>query len=100
MQAAQHHPEALLDGLTSVLGLARRFVAVREGIAGELLVSQAELRALAEWQLDGRPGESVVEVLRGWRRPVIGELLLEVLSGHVAFRIDPEAPGGTDIVRR
>jgi ribonuclease D len=100
IQAAKAHPEALLDGLTSVLGLARRFVAVREGIAGELLVSQAELRALAEWQLEGRPGESAVEVLRGWRRPVIGELLLEVLSGNVAFRIDPEAPGGTELVRR
>jgi ribonuclease D len=96
---AQRDQEALIEGLASVLGLARRFVAVREGIAGELLVSQAELRALSEWQLGGRAGNSTFEVLGGWRRPVIGELLLEVLSGDVAFRIDPTAPGGTDIVR-
>lgn len=96
----QRDQEPLIEGLTSVLGLARRFVAVRQGIAGELLVNQAELRALAEWQLGGRAGEPDVEVLGGWRRPVIGELLLEVLSGEVAFRIDPAAPGGTDIVRR
>jgi ribonuclease D len=98
-QLIQRDREALIDGFTSVLGLARRFVAVREGIAAELLVTQAELRALAEWQLDGRPGASDVEVLAGWRRPVIGELLLEVLAGNVGFRIDPAAPGGTDLVR-
>lgn len=96
----ERNREALIEGLTSVLVLARRFVAVREGIAGELLVTQADLRALAEWQLDGRPVASAIEVLAGWRRPVIGELLLEVLAGDVAFRIDPAAPGGTDLVRR
>jgi ribonuclease D len=96
----QRDREVLIEGLTSVLGLARRFVAIREGIAGELLGTQAELRVLAEWQLDGRPGESGVGVLGGWRRPVVGELLLEVLSGDVAFRIDPAAPGGTNVVQR
>jgi ribonuclease D len=96
---AQREQEALIEGLTSVLGLARRFVALREGIAAEMLVSQAELRALSEWQLSGRPGESDVGVLGGWRRPVIGELLLEVLAGDVAFRIDPVAPAGTSLVR-
>jgi ribonuclease D len=100
VQVVQRGQEELIDGLTSVLGLARRFVTVREGIAAEVLVGQAELRALAEWQLDGRAGESAVEVLSGWRRPVIGELLLEVLAGDVGFRIDPAAPGGIDIVRR
>jgi len=100
VQAVQRDREVLIEGLTSVLGLARRFVALREGIAGELLGNAAELRALSEWQLDGRPSESGVGVLSGWRRPVIGELLLEVLSGDVAFRIDPAAPGGTNLVRR
>ncbi len=96
----QRDQEALIEGLTSVLGLARRFVAIREGIAGELLVNQAELRALSEWHLGGRSGESDVGVLTGWRRAVIGELLLEVLAGELSFRIDPAVPGGIDIVRR
>jgi ribonuclease D len=100
VQPAQRDQEALIEGLTAVLGLARRFVAIREGIAAELLVNQAELRALSEWQLAGRPDDCAVGVLGGWRRPVLGELLLEVLAGEVAFRVDPTAPGGTNIVRR
>jgi ribonuclease D len=86
--------EAQLDGLVGVLGLARRFVAVREGIAAELLVDQAELRALAEWQLDGRPESTLFEVLGGWRKLVIGETLLSVLSGSFAFRADATAASG------
>ena len=92
--------ETLIEGLTSILGLARRVVASREGIAGELLASQQELRALSEWHLGGRPSEFSVEVLGGWRRAVIGELLLEVLSGDVAFRVDPTAESGINIVER
>jgi ribonuclease D len=100
VRVVQRDREALVEGLTAVLGLARRFVSVREGIAGELLVTQSELQELAEWQLDGRPGEAAVDVLAGWRRPVIGELLLEVLSGETGFRADPAAPGGIDVLRR
>jgi ribonuclease D len=94
IQPIQRDQEPLLEGLTSVLMLARRLVAVREGIAGELLVSQSDLRHLAEWQLAGRPSDSSLSVLNGWRRAVVGELLLEVLSGELAFRIDTAAPGG------
>jgi ribonuclease D len=97
VQPIRRDQEALIEGLTSVLGLARRYVAIREGIAGELLASQAELRALSEWQLGGRAGEPAVAALSGWRRPVIGDVLLEVLSGGVAFRADPAAPGGIDL---
>jgi ribonuclease D len=99
-QPPQREQEALIEGLSSVLGLARRFVAIREGIAGELLANQAELRTLSQWQLGGRSGEPGVGVLTGWRRQVLGELLLEVLAGDVAFRVDPGAPGGLDILRR
>lgn len=98
-QPVQRDQDSLIEGLTSVLGLARRFVATRDGIASELLASQAELRALSEWQLDGRRGEPAVGVLGGWRRPVIGEFLLGVLAGDVAFRIDPAAPAGVNVVQ-
>jgi len=96
---SQRDQETLIEGLTSVLGLARRYVAIREGIATELLASQAELRALSEWQLGGRAGDSSVGVMSGWRRPVIGDLLLEVLAGDVGFHVDLGAPGGTKMVR-
>jgi len=91
--------EALIEGLTSMLGLARRLVAIREGIAAELLAGQADLRALAEWHLDGRPSEVALEVLGGWRRAVVGELLLRVLSGELAFRVDTAAPSGISALK-
>ncbi len=91
--------EAVAEGLASVLALARRFVALREGIAAEVLADQAELRGLAEWHLDGRPEGSDLEVLGGWRRTILGELLLEVLTGAVAFRADAAAPAGIALVR-
>jgi ribonuclease D len=94
----QRNPEALIEGLTSMLGLARRFVALREGIAGELLVNQAELRALSEWHLAGRPSDLAFEVLGGWRREVVGEFLLSVLAGELAFRVDPAAPSGLNSI--
>lgn len=93
----QRDQEALIEGLTSVLNLARRVVSIGEGIATELLVNQAELRALSEWHLAGRPSDTNLPVLSGWRRQVIGELLLRVLSGEVAFRVDVKAAGGVDI---
>jgi ribonuclease D len=96
----QRNQEALVEGLTSMLSLARRLVAMQEGIAAELLVSQNELRALSEWHLDGRPGELALEVLGGWRRAVVGDFLLRVLSGELAFRVDPTAPSGISLVER
>jgi ribonuclease D len=90
--------EAKLDGLTSVMSLARRFVATRDGIAAELLADQAELRELAEWHLDGRPQDCVCDVLSGWRREVIGNVLLSVLAGKLAFVANATAPSGVDVM--
>lgn len=91
--------ESTIDGLVSVLGLARRFVAVREGIAAEVLADQADLRALAEWHLDDRPEGTRLEVLGGWRRAVVGDLLSDALSGKIAFRADAASLVGIDVVR-
>ncbi len=86
--------EARIDGIVAVLGLARRLVAGREGIAAEVLADQAELRSLTEWHLEGRPEGDTAGVLGGWRRAVLGDLLLGVLSGEVMFRVDATAPAG------
>lgn len=91
--------EARIEGISSLLGVARRFVATHEAIASELLADQAELRALAEWHLLQRPAETVLGVLNGWRRPVIGDLLLGVLGGEMAFRVDAAALSGLELVR-
>ncbi len=91
--------EVVVDGLVSLLGIARRFVAIRDGIAPEVLADQAELRALAEWHLCGRPSDVSPEVLGGWRHALVGELLLSVLSGEIAFRVNGAAASGTEVVR-
>jgi ribonuclease D len=90
--------EAQIDGLVSVLSIARRYVATDRGISVDLLSDQAELRALAEWHLNDRPAESTFEVLSGWRRNVVGNVLLDVLSGKLAFRADAKTPAGIDVI--
>lgn len=90
--------EMRVEGILSLLGVARRFVASREEIAAELLADQSELRALAEWHLLQQPTELTLGVLVGWRRAVIGELLLAALSGETAFRVDAAALSGIELV--
>lgn len=96
--ALSREQEARVEGMTLLLGVARRYVATREDIAAELLADQAELRALAEWHLLERRTPVDLGVLRGWRRAVIGDLLLAVVAGQTAFRIDTNAPSGIERV--
>lgn len=91
--------EAQVDGLVSMLSLGRRFVATRDGIGAELLADQAELRALAEWQLNQRPDGNSFDVFGGWRRDVIGDVLLRILSGTIGFRADASAPSGIAVIQ-
>lgn len=83
-----------IDGITQALSLARRVVAVREGIASELLADRDELELLAAWQLSGRAGPEPEGPLQGWRRAILGELLLRVLAGDARFRVDAAAAAG------
>jgi ribonuclease D len=91
--------EARIDGITSLLGIARRFVAIRDGIAAEVLADQAELRALAEWHLFDRPNDVSLGVFAGWRRTVLGEFLLNVLSGKFSFVVNAASPAGVDVIQ-
>jgi ribonuclease D len=89
--------DARIDGITQALSLARRVVAAREGIASELLADREELEALAAWQLGGRVGEEPEGPLKGWRRALLGELLLRVLAGDARLRVEPAAPAAIAI---
>jgi ribonuclease D len=86
--------ESKLDGVVSLLRMARHFVAVRDGIAPDLLADSGDLRSLAETQVFAKPVDSNLSVLRSWRYEILGQLLLQVLSGAVAFRIDVSEPSG------
>jgi ribonuclease D len=86
--------EARADGMVSLLRLTRHFVAVREGIAADVLADQSELRELVDAHMKRSPVGANNAVLLGWRREVLGELLLQVLTGQIAFRVDTTAPAG------
>lgn len=86
--------EAKIDGALTLLRLARHHVAVNEGIAGDMLADQSCLRDLAESQVKGTTPDPNTEPLTGWRREVIGELLMRVLRGEVTFRVDTLAAAG------
>lgn len=86
-----------IDGVVQALSIARRIVAVREGIASEILAGRDELEALASWELGGRSGEVPEGPLQGWRRAVVGEAFSDVLSGRVRVRVDSSAPAGVTL---
>jgi ribonuclease D len=92
--AWSNEEEARIDGVMSLLRVARHLVAVRDGIAVEMLCDQAELRSLAESQITSKTLDASFSVLNGWRLRVLGELFLGVLSGELAFRVDSAMPAG------
>jgi ribonuclease D len=63
-------------------------------LAPGLVGSASDLRELVRWHLAGQTGDDLPDLLRGWRREVCGEGLLDVLSGRRSIRIT--APGCDD----
>jgi ribonuclease D len=56
------------------------------GLAYELLATRAELQTIiATRRIDG--GTADVRTLRGWRRELVGEELLELLDGHLSLSV-------------
>ncbi len=94
-------PDPRAESIAALLGVIRRVVATSNDVAAELLASSADLRALAEWQLAGSAEPSpVVEVLSGWRRPLIGAPLLDTLAGDISVKIAPASEAGLELVHR
>ena len=56
------------------------------GIAYELIAARAELQAIVASRRSGS-NEPDVRTLRGWRRELVGEELLELLSGRVSLSV-------------
>lgn len=75
-QALTLEQQALADALQAELHLCQ----AREGIDPAVLCSRRELNALVQ-------GERELNVLRGWRRHMIGEHLLAFLQGDEALRV-------------
>jgi ribonuclease D len=78
-------------GLTALLRAAVQAVAEREDIAPEVIASGRDIEALGIYA--NAPGAEDdlgdVAVVRGWRRRLVGETLLAIARGELAFRYDP-----------
>ena len=76
---------ARVDFLSSAI----RIRAMEMNLSHEVLAKKRTLEELVKAYMEGRD-ELFPEGLRGWRRDVIGDYLLEVLAGRVAFRVNPD----------
>lgn len=76
-------------GMLELLQAVMKAQAAHQEIAPALLVTTSDLQALVDARAQGAMPD--LPVLRGWRRALLGDLLLQVLSGEVAVRIDPSS---------
>lgn len=73
-----------------LISLAEALVRARakqEGVAYELVAARADLAQIVAAARRGEP-EPPVRTLHGWRRALVGELLLELLAGRRALAVD------------
>ncbi len=73
-----------------------RHRSMEEGVAVELIATQAELSTLVSALRRGEDGAGV-RAMSGWRRELIGEELRELVAGRVALSAD--VSGGLRVSR-
>ncbi len=91
--------DARVESMALLLGAVRRIVAAEHDVAPELLAASSDLRALAEWKLGSEPSPPELDALGGWRKDLVGALLLEAVRGSVALRVAPQSTAGIEVVR-
>jgi ribonuclease D len=75
-----------------LVSLAQALVRQRsmeEGVAVELIATQAELAALVSALRRGEDGDHI-RVSQGWRRELVGEELVELVAGRRALSVGPD----------
>lgn len=82
----ERKPEPEANGFVELLQAIVKARALEEEIAPTLLATTADLQELVE----AKTNRSALDLplLRGWRRILVGELLLDALDGKVAFFVD------------
>ncbi len=83
---SERKPDPDSNGIVELLQAVLKARAAEKGIAHTMLATIADLHTLVEVRQD--PTTLELPLLRGWRRQLVGDLLLEVLDGGVAIRID------------
>jgi ribonuclease D len=85
----ERKPEPESAGLVELLQAVLKARAMEEEIAPTLLGTTADLQSLVDARTN-RVGLDL-PLLRGWRRLLVGNLLLDTLDGKLALRIDPKS---------
>jgi ribonuclease D len=83
----ERKPEPESVGLVELLQAVLKARAAEMEIAPTLLATTADLQSLVEAKAKKRQAD--LPLLRGWRRQLIGDLLLQILDGSVTVSIDP-----------
>jgi ribonuclease D len=83
----ERKPEPESNGLVELLQAIVKARAMEEEIAPTMLATTADLQEL----VDAKTNRSTLDLplLKGWRRILVGELVLDALEGKVAFSVDP-----------
>jgi len=82
----ERKPDPESTGIVELLQAVLKARAAEEGIAPTMLATSADLQTLVEAKQNRAALD--VPILRGWRRQLAGELLLQVLDGAVTISVD------------
>jgi ribonuclease D len=83
----ERKPEPESIGLVELLQAVLKARAAEAEIAPTLLATSADLQALVEAKEKKKTPD--LPLMRGWRRELIGDLLLQILDGGVTVSVDP-----------
>jgi ribonuclease D len=83
---SERKPDPESTGIVELLQAVLKARAAEQGIAPTMLATSADLQTL----VDAKQGRTALDVpiLRGWRRQLAGDLLLQVLDGAVTIAVD------------
>ena len=82
-------PDALDAPVIALAEALVRTRALQEELAYELIAARADLQRIVLAMRDGNPPPDV-RTLRGWRREVVGNELLELLDGRRSLTVGPD----------
>jgi ribonuclease D len=83
---SERKPDPESTGIVELLQAVLKARAAEEGIAPTMLATSADLQTLVETKQNRTALD--VPILRGWRRQLAGDLLLQVLDGAVTITVD------------
>jgi ribonuclease D len=83
---SERKPDPESTGIVELLQAVLKARAAEQGIAPTMLATSADLQTLVEAKQNRIALD--IPILRGWRRQLAGDLLLEVLDGAVTITVD------------